>query len=381
MDSDSIFLRIFLLGILTSIAVIFFFVRQVSWFVSLPDQYRFVELDSVRGVLAVMVMIHHFIVNYYWQSSGVWGTPSVFVENLGRVSISVFFMITGFLFFQRILSQKIDWRRFYIARFFRLYPVFLFALSVIIVQSYLHATSPYVDAYDFAYSFMRWMVFSVGDDRGDFFGYDHSSLVISGVQWTLRYELAFYLALPIIYLLLRGSVRFFLILTLLVVCLSFLHIEMFGFYFRYIVLFFLGGAVSFLPGFVSRGAFDKFFWNGCLVVAFSISMFLNAHMSSQWIIQSLFLFIVFYILVNEVSVFGFLRIYPLRVLGEVSYSIYLLHGIVIFTLFSLLDGMPFNSLYSYAPMMLIVSVLVVGVSLVVHKYIEKPGILLGKKIA
>ncbi|WP_155519215.1 acyltransferase family protein, partial [Lactobacillus delbrueckii] len=56
-------------------------------------------IDALRGLLATSVVCHHFVVTYHWKVSGVWERPqSAILNNMGVVPVSLFFMITGFLF-------------------------------------------------------------------------------------------------------------------------------------------------------------------------------------------------------------------------------------------------------------------------------------------
>jgi peptidoglycan/LPS O-acetylase OafA/YrhL len=70
------------------------------------------------------------------------------------------------------------------------------------------------------------------------------------------------------------------------------------------------------------------------------------------------------------------------VLGEISYSIYLTHGIVLYILFSGENGkeIALLSIEKYALLMPLVSVVVVLFSSLTFLLIEKPGIDLGKKL-
>ena len=88
-----------------------------------PAGNRFKSLDGLRGFLALFVLSHHSLYWYERISTGNWSMSSILYENLGKCSVSMFFMLSSFLFFGKILDSKdrpIDWERFAIGRFFRI---------------------------------------------------------------------------------------------------------------------------------------------------------------------------------------------------------------------------------------------------------------------
>ncbi|WP_420876088.1 acyltransferase family protein [Pseudomonas luteola] len=59
-------------------------------------------LDALRGLLATSVVCSHFFVTYNWKMTGEWGkSANTIMNNMGAVPVSMFFMITGFLFFRK----------------------------------------------------------------------------------------------------------------------------------------------------------------------------------------------------------------------------------------------------------------------------------------
>ena len=63
---------------------------------------RFASIDGLRGYLAFFVFLHHACIWYFYLQTGEWGRPpSNLYSHLGRSSVVLFFMITGFLFFTK----------------------------------------------------------------------------------------------------------------------------------------------------------------------------------------------------------------------------------------------------------------------------------------
>ncbi len=94
---------------------------------------RYEELDALRGIAAVAVMLFHFdlYVQHHW-SEAVWGPLS-----LGRYGVQLFFIISGFVILltaQRAASVG----AFAWSRFTRLYPAYWTACALIYTLRVLH---------------------------------------------------------------------------------------------------------------------------------------------------------------------------------------------------------------------------------------------------
>lgn len=70
-------------------------------------------IDGLRGVVALSVLAHHFYITYVWKISGVWKKPdTTLIDNFGSVAVSIFFLITGYLFINKMMKVDIDWKNF-----------------------------------------------------------------------------------------------------------------------------------------------------------------------------------------------------------------------------------------------------------------------------
>ena len=81
--------------------------------------------------------------------------------------------------------------------------------------------------------------------------------------------------------------------------------------------------------------------------------------------------------------FGLLRLNSLKLLGDISYSIYLIHGILLFiTYYSIygVDNAKLLSIEHYSTIILLLTPLLVTISYLSYRWIEKPGIDYGKKV-
>lgn len=117
---------------------LFFIERVFRRFNILTEQtlLRSSPIDALRGLLASSVVCHHFIVTYYWKVSGVWDRPSSDVlNNMGAVPVSLFFMITGFLFFGKIYKKNPDWGDILRSRIHRVMPLYVFVVFMVFLLS------------------------------------------------------------------------------------------------------------------------------------------------------------------------------------------------------------------------------------------------------
>lgn len=100
-------------------------------------QGRFSSIDGLRGYLAFFVYLHHSCIWYFYIRTGRWeNTSSNLYNHLGQSSVALFFMITGFLFFSKLIDARtkgIDWGRLFISRFMRLVPLYLFAMCSLFI--------------------------------------------------------------------------------------------------------------------------------------------------------------------------------------------------------------------------------------------------------
>jgi len=65
---------------------------------------RYESLDGLRGFLAVGVIVHHGMATYTRVTTGLWSVGNSATYGLfGTAAVAMFFMITGFLFWGKML--------------------------------------------------------------------------------------------------------------------------------------------------------------------------------------------------------------------------------------------------------------------------------------
>ena len=354
------------------------------------DADRLSMFDGLRGFLALGVFFCHAVQLPGFSAAGVLPALPVgsFYELLGQVAVQMFFMITGYLFWsQQIRTHgRPDWLSLYIGRAFRIGPVYLVAVitTLVIVLSHtgMHAA---VAPAELTREAGRWLalgVRSVGSEVMN--GYAKTPDIMLGVTWTLQFEWLFYFSLPVLAIGARAD-RIHLPLSAagLVGCLvySVLHGDPEGAGRLMCAILFLFGMLT--ASLVDRKAIPRLAnsASSCVVLALLAVLF-GAFTNAYHALPVVVVGIIFCLIASGCTIFGLLTSVPARRLGNVSYSVYLLHGIVYYFLFSVRAWREFASAspLNYWVAILLCAITVVLVATIVHVMVERPGIRLGKRL-
>ena len=305
-------------------------------FTPLASQGRFVAIDGLRGYLAFFVFLHHASIWYFYTHTGQWEKPhSNLYTHFGQTSVALFFMITAFLFFSKLLNAQkkpLDWARLFISRLLRLYPLYLFSmvlvLGVVAILSHGTLNEPGLKLLKAS---LRWLSFMGAPNLN---GVDHTAIIIAQVTWSLPYEWLFYFSLPFFALLIGiNPPRKYLILAIF----SLATVPIWQPQGAYLLPF-LGGI---LAAFAVRWPAFRTFANGSaasLVILAALAITVLVFPSSYAVLPLLLLSLAFSLIAAGNNLFGALSSPISRTLGEMAYSIYLLHGIVLFVLFTFVIG-------------------------------------------
>ncbi len=156
------------------------------------EKGRLVGLDGLRGFLALGVVLSHAASYREYFRGCAWAEPpSRHLAIAGSFAVSLFFGITGYLFWARAIKGPIDARELYARRFRRVYPLYL--AVVVATLAYALLRSP--GTLDLHASSLGLLVPGFGQNE-PLNGL--RPLFAIGQAWTLRYEIAFYLALPLL---------------------------------------------------------------------------------------------------------------------------------------------------------------------------------------
>lgn len=297
---------------------------------------RYSSLDGLRGYLSLAVFLSHSSIWYFYLRSGVWDVPpSTVYTQLGQSSVTLFFMLTGFLFWSKLLNgrlEPIDWTRLYLSRVLRLGPLYLLAAACVILVAFCRAgfelkEPPSVVVGQVA----TWLMFTIpGISPVNGFA---ETVPLAGAVWTLSYEWLFYACLPIGAFCLRAStpLTWLMISAAAVTALSMGMPEV-----RMPMLSAFGGgitAASLARIAVVRAMLARGVWGAIAIACLATTLFLlpTAYMLSAVLLLAM----AFLIIACGNSLYGMLE-WPASVtLGEMAYSLYLLHGLVLFVAYRL----------------------------------------------
>lgn len=360
---------------LIAIATAMIFVRVFNNYSPIITN-KFIVLDGLRGYLAIAVFIHHSSIWYFKLRDKGWTAPtSHFYNNLGQASVALFFMITAFLFFGKLLNakdRKVDWYQLYISRILRIFPLHICAsLVMIFIVLILSDFTLQQSGAKFAITLLKFLQFKMPDLNGVETGF-----IGAGVTWTLRWERSFYIALPFFAFFLRLNVSWiwFLIVGVATIITLIGDGEL-------ISLCFIGGIIA---AFIVKNNFHLEFFRKfgfglfavvCLV--FEINYFKSSFQPLALLPISIF----FIAAVADNVLLKVLSFKASQFLSTISYSIYLLHGIVLFVVFKFVIGFEVArelSVIQHWSVVAACSVILVLVSSITYRFIELPFLNLAK---
>ncbi len=348
-----------------------------------PLSFRFESIDGLRGLLATGVLIHHLIIWYNYLNMGAWGLPknpvAVFI---GKGSVYIFFMITAFLFTNKILKDKEGkkesktqnntfWKSVLYSRIYRLCPAYFLLISLLILLALFQTSFNLVVSLNhFLYECFQWFTFTIIGNPT--INSTDVMLFSAGVIWSLPYEWLFYFTLPLIAIIFNRKINYIAIIS----SLCFLGIYFYFNKFRLIDFYpFLGGIISaIILKFYPKIKLNKIIFS-CLVIVFFSSIILLRKFLNPFLERTLLIFIFIIISLGN-DMFGLLKLRFLSLLGEISYSTYLFHSLTIYIIFNILgiDFMKNTCNIMYTIISCLICIAVVIISYLLYNFVEKKGI-------
>jgi peptidoglycan/LPS O-acetylase OafA/YrhL len=351
-----------------------------------PHQNYLLGFDSIRGLAAAYVAIAHC----WWATYPVFASTQLHAGWLGfgTKAVCIFAVLSGFLIFRSVLGglQSIDRLRDYaLRRFFRIYPVYLLSVILcLIVGQYV--SGPHVSTVSYFTS-----------DLFMFYAFSWAGGFANPPAWSLYIEIIFYAFLPMMAIAVprRLMIPFcgFLICALI---LADYDSRVFGLW-KYFLVGIIASEVA--PRLWRRAAWPLFGLGLALLYidfkgpAFDWVARLNVgrlHGDTETIGLALACGFILTALPSLPTVGRILNIAPLRMIGIISYSVYLTHFFYIKANFPEIDlfrqlGTPasyehFKSLPAfstwYLPLVFFPGVFVWGA--ISFLLVERPGIRLGQ---
>ncbi|MCR6475542.1 acyltransferase [Variovorax sp. ZS18.2.2] len=364
---------------------------------------RTTTLDGLRGFLALSVFVHHLMVTHGYLESGVWTFPPAgFPTLLGQIGVGVFFMITGFLFWGKLLDTKgrPDWRGLYIGRLWRIGPMYLVAIGLMLfIVAWKTGFTLREPVWSVLGGALQWLALGIVPTQPDINGYVGTAFILASVTWTVFVEWLFYGSLRLMAPLARGNRTPRFVAGALLLCLlalTFAALQSAGVSPTHPTLALVIGALlwvlaSFLMGMLSawlvrhegasRLASRLPAWAASLLALACLgAVFLGfPHMAGP--IQVVLLWIFFHLVCAGSTLYGLLALRAARRMSTVSYSIYLLQGIALTAVFAVPPVRDFAmaGAMQYWLVGTVCALLLVAASVLSYRLVEKPGIAQGKR--
>ncbi|MCZ8516496.1 acyltransferase [Paenibacillus filicis] len=352
------------------------------------ENSRYYELDSLRGIAALIVVIFHCWVLLDVPlkiKSNIWYTPFAFLIS-GHQSVIVFFLLSGFVLALPFLrGVKVNYYKFMIKRLCRIYIPYLFAIIVGITCRYLFNQNVLPGHWSGSLNLAVYL--------------NHLVLISSFSQnyfvpviWSLVHEMRISILFPLImFLVINLNWRINLLIGALssLIGITLLRFDsgadMFTNYydtFHYIFIFIMGALVAKHKEDLIH-IFNKFKHNILFVILnFVVYVFGYKYISyyggalpskvSDWL--TAFAGVVFIIAILGKQSWGnVLRKKIFTYLGQISYSIYLFHILILITLINVFHNKLHDSI-----IFILTIILTLIVSSLTYFIVERPSIRLGK---
>jgi peptidoglycan/LPS O-acetylase OafA/YrhL len=354
---------------------------------------RFSHIDSLRAIAALLVIWMHTSEQFVLIA-----TPSIqdrlhdfaALIDVGRIGVVIFFAVSGFVIPSSLRGERREsCREFLIKRLFRLYPVYWFSIPFGLITFW------YIWGKDISLSSILWNLTMLQEAMG------HPS--VQGQYWTLQTELAFYVLCVVLFV--QGVLRSPTVLIGLIFAFS-------TFTLLPLLVAFVGHPLPYTPDPVLTmlslhlsimfwGALFRMWYDGqALPVLAKLSVF---GFVGLWAVFAGVAVTYYMVKVDpDIKVIHFFIPYAIGIvtflalatvcklnwawlawLGAISYSLYLFHPVVMYSMVWVIQNCHIEWLqHWYTGAYMAVALLgTIGMSALTYKYIELPAIRMGNALA
>jgi peptidoglycan/LPS O-acetylase OafA/YrhL len=279
-----------------------------------------IPLESIRYFLASFVFIAHSIgINDFILTGDFRGKYDQ-IDLLARSGVALFFAITGLLFWGKIKKGNTNWISLYVNRFFRIVPLIWFnsALICIIIIG-LTREAPSIEI-------IKWFDF-INNNRPDFTSMKGTWIFTAGVFWTLVFEWGFYFLLPALSMFARRSFEFSTLLAFILVYtgkIFFPQLQL-----HYLMFFVIGMLASDIS---DRINLKKHQLDIILSSSIALLLIFRPFPNDVSSFANVLYLIIMICINKKADIFGLLKIKGFQRLGAASYSIYIMHAVVLYSL-------------------------------------------------
>lgn len=348
-------------------------------------------MEGLRGLMAINVFVVHGAALHAFIHGGDFFPASNFHRQIGVSAVCLFFFMTGYLLWKGIIDRpEFSRTRFLRGRFLRTWPLYAVASTLVFLFS-LAKTGFHlqVPLWKFAALYVSWLAFALPMGSGNAINGIHDITSLgAGVFWTLQMDWLYYLLLPFLIWFTRKDWR------LLIILLG-------GGFLRYLLqrhpyhgalgrlsvfmLFFIWCLCFGMIAAVIKTKWPTFAWartRYASALAAALYLCIMCFITPVWGgRESVLLFPFFLLIAYGTDIFGLLNTAAAIFMGRISYSIYLLHALILFFVVWLLGPRLHLEQMDWAIFWLTLAplgLLAIGVSTFTHRWIEVPFNALGR---
>jgi peptidoglycan/LPS O-acetylase OafA/YrhL len=325
----------------------------------MSNESRFSELDGLRGIAALWVVLYHFVGRHPGLPSVLGKAIAPWDINLwGLMAVHLFFIISGFVIFMTI-RRCVTVADFAASRAIRLYPAYWVSVAL---ASTLISITPLPG---------QLVTVSQAVVNATMLNFFTGVPAVEPVYLSLSYELGFYLCITAVFAM--GLIKYAELIGSIWVAISFTALHVFPqidahIPWRLETVVALPYASLFFAGILYYKIWTEgWSWRRSLFLVLCYFDHCMGHSPTWWAIMAA-VFVVFAFCVAKRG--AFFRSPPLLFLGAISYPLYLIHGAVGFRLqlldYEVLGLGPVTNLCVTIP-------LVIGLAALITFYVERPA--------
>ncbi|KAA1803590.1 O-acetyltransferase OatA [Bacillus cereus] len=371
---------------------------------------RYLELDSLRGLAALSVLFYHCLRIFpsldigapdfvndsdNWFINALLNTPLRIFWS-GHESVILFFILSGFvLSLPYYAGKKIEYKTYILKRSIRIYIPYVIATVIAMIAAITlskNGFSIYSDwfnriwTYETSFSDIMNHVLFLGDYNANQF---------NTVIWSLVHEMRISIIFPfVMFFVLRFNWKYNISLSFALSLISFVLLKVFMptsntnfiITIHYTSMFIIGALLAKHIDVISN--YFKKLSKSSKIIVFLIAvisytyngLFSNIEIIHKFLIDEYAIAVggsLFIIIALSSDVFSkFLNLRPILFLGKISYSLYLYHTIILFSLIYI-----FNDVLPISIILFSVIILSLILSSIFYYLVESPSMKLGKKIS
>ena len=344
------------------------------------ENERLYLLDICRGIAAYCIVIFHYRIFYnpninttYFEKNNQPFYNILFpAYEHGWIAVQFFFTISGFIFYYlylyKIQNNKISWKNFFILRFSRLYPLHFITLNFLLLLYFIFKLKG-LTLFSFSeinikHYFLNILLISS-------WGFENNAS-FNTPSWSISIEVMLY---ALFFFITKTKIKIFYSTAFLIL------FSIFIFYFNKLIAygifcFFIGGFTYLIIEKINNYKIKK---NNFIILFFTICVaaifFIKEYKITEIYFKIVILTIFFPSLI--IFLFYFQKLNKkigkkISLIGDVSYSLYLIHFIMQIIIFGILQynniKLDFNSEIYFLSYVIILST----ISFFSYRYFEKP---------